>query len=78
MVKQARRDKPPLAGPKGKLPEEDEMNSLMAACVEKIHSMREDKLSYKERQGSFERSQFALPGKGDRTRRKTGWFISYS
>ena len=51
--------------------EETEMNPLIAACVEKIHSMREDKLSYKERQG-LSKSQFALPGKGEGPEGKQG------
>ena len=51
--------------------EETEINPLIAACVEKIHSFREDKLSYKERQG-LSKSQFALPGKGEGPEGKQG------
>ena len=51
--------------------EEKEMSSLIAACVEKIHFMRDDKLSYKERQG-LSKTQFALPGKGSGPEGKQG------
>ena len=41
--------------------EEKEMSPLIKATMDKIHSMREDKLSYKERQ-KLPKGDFALPG----------------
>ena len=51
--------------------EETEMSPLIQATMEKIHFMRDDKLSYKERQG-LSKSQFALPGKGEGPEGKQG------
>ena len=51
--------------------EEKEMSPMIKATMDKIHSMREDKLSYKERQG-LSKSQFALPGKGEGPEGKQG------
>ena len=51
--------------------EEKEMSPLIKATMNKIHSMREDKLSYKERQG-LPKGDFALPGKGDGPEGKQG------
>ena len=51
--------------------EETEMSPLIKATMEKIHFMRDDKLSYKERQG-LSKSQFALPGKGEGPEGKQG------
>ena len=51
--------------------EETEMTPLIQATMEKIHFMRDDKLSYKERQG-LSKSQFALPGKGEGPEGKQG------
>ena len=47
------------------------MSPLIQATMEKIHFMRDDKLSYKERQG-LSKSQFALPGKGEGPEGKQG------
>ena len=51
--------------------EETEINPLISATIDKIHSMREDKLSYKERQ-KLPKGDFALPGKGDGPEGKQG------
>ena len=51
--------------------EETEMNPLIRATIDKIHSMREDKLSYKERQ-KLPSGDFALPGKGTGPEGKQG------
>ena len=51
--------------------EETEMSPLIRATIDKIHSMREDKLSYKERQG-LPKGDFALPGKGSGPEGKQG------
>ena len=51
--------------------EESEMNPLIRATIDKIHSMREDKLSYKERQ-KLPSGDFALPGKGTGPEGKQG------
>ena len=49
----------------------EEMSPMIRATIDKIHSMSEDKLSYKERQG-LSKSQFALPGKGEGPEGKQG------
>jgi len=49
----------------------EEISPMIQATIDKIHSMREDKLSYKERQG-LSKSQFALPGKGEGPEGKQG------
>jgi len=49
----------------------EEISPMIQATLDKIHSMREDKLSYKERQG-LSKSQFALPGKGEGPEGKQG------
>jgi len=51
--------------------EETEMTPMIRATIDKIHSMREDKLSYKERQ-KLPKGDFALPGKGDGPEGKQG------
>ena len=51
--------------------EETEMNPLIQATMEKIHFMRDDKLSYKERQ-KLPSGSFALPGKGSGPEGKQG------
>ena len=51
--------------------EETEMSPLIQATMEKIHFMRDDKLSYKERQ-KLPKGDFALPGKGDGPEGKQG------
>ena len=51
--------------------EEKEVSPLIKATIDKIHSMREDKLSYKERQG-LPKGDFALPGKGSGPEGKQG------
>ncbi|SVA15957.1 uncharacterized protein METZ01_LOCUS68811, partial [marine metagenome] len=51
--------------------ENTKMSPMIKATMDKIHSMREDKLSYKERQG-LSKSQFALPGKGEGPEGKQG------
>ena len=51
--------------------ENEEMSPLIRATIDKIHSMREDKLSYKERQ-KLPKGDFALPGKGDGPEGKQG------
>ena len=51
--------------------EETEMSPLIQATMEKIHFMRDDKLSYKERQ-KLPKGDFALPGKGSGPEGKQG------
>ena len=51
--------------------EETEMTPLIQATMEKIHYMRDDKLSYKERQ-KLPSGDFALPGKGTGPEGKQG------
>ena len=51
--------------------EETEMSPLIQATMEKIHFMRDDKLSYKERQ-KLPSGDFALPGKGTGPEGKQG------
>ena len=51
--------------------EETEMSPLIQATMEKIHFMRDDKLSYKERQ-KLPTGDFALPGKGSGPEGKQG------
>ena len=51
--------------------EETEMTPLIQATMEKIHFMRDDKLSYKERQ-KLPSGSFALPGKGSGPEGKQG------
>ena len=51
--------------------EETEMSPLIRATIDKIHTMREDKLSYKERQ-NLSKGEFALPGKGGGPEGKQG------
>ena len=55
--------------PKGSTAEE--INPLIQATVDKIHFMRDDKLSYKERQ-DLPKGDFALPGKGTGPEGKQG------
>ena len=55
--------------PKGSTAEE--INPLIQATVDKIHFMRDDKLSYKERQ-DLPKDDFALPGKGSGPEGKQG------
>ena len=59
------------SAPKGSTAEETEMSPMIRATIDKIHSMREDKLSYKERQ-KLPSGDFALPGKGDGPEGKQG------
>ena len=54
-----------------KLSKEEEMSPLIRAAIDKIHTMREDKLSYKERQ-NLSKGEFALPGKGGGPEGKQG------
>jgi hypothetical protein len=51
--------------------EETEMSPLIQATMEKLHFMRDDKLSYKERQ-KLPKGDFALPGKGSGPEGKQG------
>ncbi len=51
--------------------EETEMSPMIQATMEKIHFMRDDKLSYKERQ-KLPKGDFALPGKGSGPEGKQG------
>ena len=51
--------------------EETEISPLIQATMEKIHFMRDDKLSYKERQ-KLPKGDFALPGKGSGPEGKQG------
>ena len=51
--------------------EETEVSPLIQATMEKIHFMRDDKLSYKERQ-KLPKGDFALPGKGSGPEGKQG------
>ena len=49
----------------------EEMSPLIRAAIDTIHTMREDKLSYKERQ-NLSKGEFALPGKGGGPEGKQG------